>query len=438
MKIILIEPRQTIANVYSRLRMPLLGPLYLGTILRNRGHQVEIYNENFFQPDYSRLDADVIGISILTPTAKRGYEIARKFPREKVIIGGVHASLLPEEALAFSRQVVTGEAEEVIADVVEGRLTGAIVHGRPVEDLDTLPIPDFSLIKGLRSMVVQPVSTSRGCPFDCSFCSVTRVFGRKYRSRSPRSIVKELDSALSREVFFCDDNFCADRGRVKELALLMREAKRKFSWTCQARCDAAQDESLLRAMRDAGCSVVCVGMESVNERTLKSYDKRQNVQDIISAVRSFHRHRIKVHGMFVVGAEHDDAYTAGETFDFSQRYGLDTIQISILTPFPGTRVHEELSGEGRIFSRDWDLYDGQHAVFTPRKISPRELQTSVFRAYSDFYSLANSFFLLCKLRLRNGVLRLMGYSILREWNAANRGLAWLPHMPESRPEVGKE
>ncbi|MEI6634816.1 MAG: cobalamin-dependent protein, partial [Chlamydiota bacterium] len=146
MKIVFIEPRSSGANVYSKLPMPLLGPVYLGTILRDRGHEVEIYNEDFFTPDYSRLDADLIGISILTATAPRGYEIADKFPRGKVIIGGVHASLLPEEAILHARQVVVGEAEEVIADVVEGRLKDPVVQGRPVADLDALPFPDLALV----------------------------------------------------------------------------------------------------------------------------------------------------------------------------------------------------------------------------------------------------------------------------------------------------
>ena len=185
MKIVFIEPRACEANVYSKVSMPLLGPVYLGTILKNRGHEVRIYNENILAPDYSNLDADLIGISILTSTAERGYEIAKKFPREKVIMGGVHASLLPGEALEFARQVVVGEAEDVIIDVVEGRRSEPIVQGKAVEDLDALPIPDFSLIKGYRmpSMVI-PISTSRGCPFDCSFSSVTKMFGRKYRFRS--------------------------------------------------------------------------------------------------------------------------------------------------------------------------------------------------------------------------------------------------------------
>ena len=170
MKIALIEPAASEANVYSKLHMPLLGPVYLGTVLKNRGHKVEIYNEDIYRPDYSRLDADLIGISVLTSTAKRGYEIARRFPKEKVIIGGVHASLLPEEALQYARQVVVGEAEAVIADVAEGLIKDAIVYGKPIQSLDSLPYPDFSLIKGYRSSPwITPISTSRGCPFDCTF-----------------------------------------------------------------------------------------------------------------------------------------------------------------------------------------------------------------------------------------------------------------------------
>src|SRR3989338_3871142 len=150
MKIVLIEPRSTTANVYSKISMPLLGPVYLGTILKNQGHDVQIYKEDIYTPDYADIKADIIGISIITSTANRGYEIARKFHREKVIIGGVHASLLPEEAGKFARQVVVGEAEGVIADIVSGRIKDAVVYGKPVEELDSLPYPDFSLIKGFR------------------------------------------------------------------------------------------------------------------------------------------------------------------------------------------------------------------------------------------------------------------------------------------------
>ncbi|MGE5307753.1 MAG: B12-binding domain-containing radical SAM protein [Deltaproteobacteria bacterium] len=406
--------------------MPLLGPIYLGTILKQRGHRVRIYNENFCRPDYSRLEADLIGISILSSTSRRGYEIARLFPREKVIFGGVHASLLPREALPFCRQVVTGEAETVIADVVEGRRTEPIVEGVAVEDLDSLPIPDFSLVCGLpRSMRVQPVSTSRGCPSDCSFCSVTRVFGQKYRFRSAQSIVKELEKSIRGEIFFCDDNFCSDRKRLLVLMRSIPEMKKRFLWTCQARCEAGRDEELVKSMRRAGCRVVCLGLESVSDATLKIYNKRQSVEGIISAIKGFHRHGIKIHGMFVLGSEHDDAETANATLDFSLRHGIDTIQVSALTPFPGTRVYEDLTAKKAIFSRDWSLYDGLHVVFSPERISPLKLQQDIIKIHSAFYSLGSAFSLFLRFHIRDALFRLMGRGMVKEWYSVNRGLPWL-------------
>ncbi|MDP2941685.1 MAG: radical SAM protein, partial [Candidatus Omnitrophota bacterium] len=274
MKVVFIEPAATEANVYSKLHMPLLGPVYLGTILRNSGHEVEIYHEDICRPDYSRMDADIFAISIMTSTAKRGYEIARRFPREKVIIGGVHASLMPEEALQFSRQAVVGEAEEVIAGIVEGSIKDKIVYGTPVQNLDRLPYPDFSLIKGYRDTpFVMPVSTSRGCPFDCTFCSVTKIFGRKYRFRSAENVVEELSFRKAGSFFFCDDNFTAYPKRTRNLLELALKNKIR-SWICQVRCDAAEDDSLLELMARAGCNAVCVGCESVNHKTLQAYQKK--------------------------------------------------------------------------------------------------------------------------------------------------------------------
>jgi len=426
MKIAFIEPASAEANVYSKLGMPLLGPIYLGTILRDRGHQVDVYNEDIYRPDYSRLSADVIGISILTSTAKRGYEIARRFPREKVIIGGVHASLLPEESLEFARQVVVGEAEEVIAGVVEGSIKDAVVQGRPVQDLDKLPYPDFSLVKGYNktSSFSMPVSTSRGCPFDCTFCSVTKVFGREYRFRTAENVMNELSSRKANSFFFCDDNFTAHPQRTRSLLALMLKSKIR-RWSCQVRCDAAKDDELLGLMATAGCSVVCVGFESVNHRTLQVYHKKQTLDDIINAIRSFHRKKIKIHGMFILGSDEDSVNTVWDTLRFAIKQKIDTIQMAILTPFPGTKIYENLKEEKRIFSQDWSLYDGQHVVFRPKLLSPEQLQLNVALAYVKFYSLSKSFSLLVKLRFRNAMFRFMGYRVVREWLARNRSLHWL-------------
>lgn len=425
MKIVLIEPASSEANVYSKLHMPLLGPIYLGTILRDRGHKVEIYNEDIYKPDYSHLNADIIGISILTSTAKRGYEIARKFPREKVIIGGVHASLLHSEALRFCRQVVVGEAEEVITDVVEGLIKDTLVYGKPIQNLDSLPAPDFSLIKGynLRPLIM-PISTSRGCPFDCSFCSVTKMFGRKYRFRSAENIIAEMKSRDTKSFFFCDDNFTADPKRTRLLLGLMLKNKIK-GWTAQVRCDAARDNELLSLMAQAGCRSVCVGFESVNPLTLKAYQKRQTLEEIVSAIRSFHKRKIKIHGMFVLGSDDDNEKTIWDTLRFAIKQKIDTIQMMILTPLPGTRIYEEFRKQKRIFSRDWSLYDGQHVVFEPKLLSARQLQINIVNAYLKFYSLSRFFSLVIRLHFRNALFRLMGYRIVRQWLKHNHKMHWL-------------
>lgn len=405
--------------------MPLLGPIYLGTILKNRGHEVEVYNEDIHTPDYSRLQADVIGISILTSTAKRGYDIAKKFPKEKVIIGGVHASLLPFEAIQFARQVVVGEAESVITDIVENKIRDPIVYGRPVENLDELPYPDFSLFKKFKFFsAITPVSTSRGCPFDCSFCSVTKIFGRRYRFRSADNIMGELLFRKGNELFFCDDNFTAHPKRAHTLLDLMVKHKIR-NWSCQVRCDIARDNELLNLMAKAGCRVVCIGFESINPRSLESYKKKQTVEEIIHAIRSFHKRRIKIHGMFVLGSDDDNKKTIWDTLKFAIKQKIDTIQMAILTPFPGTKVYETLEAQRRIFTRDWSLYDGQHIVFKPKLLSARELQLNVVRAYTKFYSLSRSFSLLLKLRLRNAIFNFMGNSIVRQWIEHNHKMHWL-------------
>lgn len=435
MKIVFIEPLASKANVYSKLSMPLLGPVYLGTILKNKGHEVSIYKEDIQTPDYANLDADLICISILTSTAKRGYEIAKRFPKQKVIIGGVHASLLPEEAVEFARQVVVGEAEEVICDVVEGKLKDTIVYGKAVENLDALPNPDFSLIKGYRpAKLIMPISTSRGCPFDCSFCSVTKIFGRKYRFRSAENIIEEVKKREAKSFFFCDDNFTAHPKRTRHLLELMLENKIR-NWCCQVRCDIAKDTQLLNLMSKAGCKLVCIGFESVNPMTLKAYQKKQTIEEIKLAIHSFHKTKIKIHGMFVLGGEDDNKSTVWETLKFAIKQKIDTIQMMILTPFPGTKVYDTLQKQQRIFTRDWSLYDGQHIVFTPKLLSAKELQVNVFKAYTKFYSLYRSFYLFLKLRIRNAVFHLMGYIIIKEWMKSNHKMSWLSQAHPTTHEV---
>jgi radical SAM superfamily enzyme YgiQ (UPF0313 family) len=253
---------------------------------------------------------------------------------------------------------------------------------------------------------------------------VTKIFGRKYRFRSAVNVMKELSSRDASAFFFCDDNFTAYPQRTRNLLELMIKHQVR-SWTCQVRCDVAKDEGLLSLMARAGCDVACVGFESINRKTLDTYQKKQSIEDIINAIRSFRKKKIKIHGMFVLGSDEDSKNTIWETLKFAIKQKIDTIQMSVLTPFPGTKIHDELKKQERIFSHDWSLYDGQHVVFKPKLLSAKELQLNILKAYIKFYSIPKAISLFIKLHFRNAAFRLMGHRIVREWIGHNREMRWL-------------
>ncbi len=423
MKISLVEPKSPFYNFYSFLlkKQPLLGPIYLGTILKNQGHDVTIYNENMKEIDYPQLyDSDVLGISIMTSTAPRGYELANNFrkanPKGKVIIGGSHATFLPEEAAQFADVVVTGEGEPVISDVIEVIKDGGdkIISGRPVENLDELPFPDFSLMHGFKKRLrYTPMSTSRGCPFDCTFCSVTAMFGRKYRFRSTESVIEEISRIKHRHIFFYDDNFDADKARTKTLLTEMIRRKLTPPWTTQVRADVAEDEELVKLMARANCKLLCIGFESIDPEVLKSYNKRQTPDDVRRCIEVLHKHGIRVHGMFI-----SEGYT-----DYN-KLGIDTLQLSILVPILGSKLYAKVKDAKQLiidkFPTDWKLCDGGHVVHWPDNMSPSDLQRQTIQAMQKFYSRRRATEMLVRGQWRNFRIRLAGSIIVGKWEVQNR------------------
>lgn len=394
----IIEPVGNAENVFEKyMRLPLLGTLYLGTILDNEGYEARIYNENILSKKIDPFDvrADVYCISALTVSANRAlllaHEIKRVNPKARVIVGGIHASLAPEEFVDAADHVVLGEAESIIVDLIEGQFADKIVSGSPVTDMDALPLVNYSLLEEYTSMHIIPIMTSRGCPFDCRFCAVTKVFGRKFRMMSPGRVIEEIRHALGffgrRFVFFYDDNFAADRGRIRELCDLIEQEGLDFDWAAQVRTDVARDPELVDRMQCVGCRRFYIGFESINDETLKAMHKSQTRSDIELAIRTFHDHGVSIHGMFIFGEDHDTVETISATVDFAIRHNIDTVQFMILTPFPGTRFYEDLVSENRLIHKRWDYYDGMHVTFVPRNLSPARLQREVIIAYRRFYSL---------------------------------------------------
>lgn len=391
-KIVFVEPRGSKDNFFAKyLTLPLMGPIYLATILKKRGHNVRVLNEHILKRDVSLadLDADVLCLSMITPTANRGYEIARTFklqnPEGKVIIGGIHASMLPDEAAQFADHVVIGEGEAVITDIVEGRINDRLIRTRHI-DLDSYPIPDFSLLQNSDRMYMIPMITSRGCPFDCNFCSVTEMFGRRYRTLSIDNTMKTLRKLQPKKVFFYDDNFAAIKSRTYDMVKRFKRSGLDFRWTAQVRADVTNDPKLVERMADAGLYNVYVGYESINPATLKRFNKAQGIKQIKHSIKVFQDNGINIHGMFIFGSDDDDKKVFRRTSEFCNTFGINSTQFAILVPLPGTPVYNEFEQQGRLIHKVWQYYDALHTVFKPKNMTPLELQEGMIDAFNEFYS----------------------------------------------------
>ena len=343
---------------------------------------------------------------------------------------------MPDEALEHADFCVRGEGEETFPELIQAieagsgfesirglsyRIGGQSHHNPDrglVRNLDALPFPDLSLIRGREKVTINPVITSRGCPYDCNFCSVTPMFGRTCRHRSPESVIDEIQTLPQGLVFFYDDNFAGNRKRTKTLLEMMVRKGINRPICAQVRADVTRDKEMMRLLRMAKCWQVYVGFESASQETLQEFNKRQTVGEMADAVRIFHEHDILVHGMFVMGAENDNARTIRQTADFALKHKIDTVQFMVLTPLPGTAYYHELERQDRLLTRDWQLYDGHHVVYQPNRLSPYELQREAFRAMKRFYSLRECARMLVGLDFVKFLGKLNWNLILGRWRRA--------------------
>lgn len=411
-KIIFIEPKAPNLHIYSQFKLPRLGIYILGALMKKRGWEVEMIYEETEKIDYSGLDSvDLVGISTITSTAPRAYKIADRIRNQgiPVIMGGPHVTFLSEEALGHADFVIRGEGENALMEFIDAweadrdyssvqslsyRKDGRFFHnpkGSFIENLDEIPSPDFGgrynrdVRKGRQTI---PVQTSRGCPFDCDFCSVTAMFGRKFRFRSRDNIIQELRqyNKKNNHIFFYDDNFAASRKRLRALLEAMIKEDFKFDWSTQVRVDIAKNEDLLKLMYKAGCRVLYIGLESINPNSLLSMNKRQTVEEIKYGVKVITKHGIRIHGMFMYGFDDDDCQTVKETIRFAKKAGISTSQFLILTPLPGSHFYKRMLSQGRLLFKDWSLYDAHHVVFRPAKFTLLALQKAQIKSHQKFYS----------------------------------------------------
>lgn len=408
--VVFIEPIPDTITVFDRAGM-IRGSALLATIVHNAGYGAKAYRKKITDEFLDKViwEADVVGISTLTNTYLLGCEAADILRKagKIVIMGGPHVTFETEDALRHCDFVFRGEADETIVPFLRALEQdrglkninglsfiedGKVVNCGPqvlCNDINGLPPIDWSLVEEDGKSDIRPVMTSRGCPFDCTFCSVTAMFGKKFRDRSSKNVLEEIPK--DGFAFYIDDNLAGDYKRLEDdlLPSIIASGKTPFA-ACQVRAEIAKHPKLLELKRRANIRIDCIGFESVNRATLKDFKKGQTVEGMKENIKILHEHGDLIHGMFVLGADNDTMETIQETLRFAIDNELETVQFMILTPLPGTKQYRDFEDGGRIVNKDWSLYDAHHVVFEPENMSMYDLQVETIKAMYEFYSLSRT------------------------------------------------
>jgi radical SAM superfamily enzyme YgiQ (UPF0313 family) len=362
--------------------------------------EITIFDENVRVPDYAGLPRpDLVGVTAFTSQANRAYEVAADFRSRNVpvVMGGIHATMRPEEAMARVDSVVTGEAESVwsrvLADVRHGALQ--LQYEGSHADMDEIPPARHDLLTG--DYAFGAIQTTRGCPLNCSFCSVTAFSGYRYRQRPIDRVVQEFGEIPEKLVLIVDDNLIGTSrrhiARAKELFRAMIRARLRKRWIAQVTINMADDDELLTLAAKSGCAGVFIGFESPTAEGLKEVGGKFNMlngRDFAASVRHIQRHRILVAGSFIVGLDTDEPGIGRRIADAAIRYGVDTLNTLFLTPLPGTRLWNEMESQHRLaanrFPEDWKYYTLTFPVARYRHLSCREIVREMEMCDGTFYS----------------------------------------------------
>ena len=389
-----VNPHKTGLTVNASSRFP---PLGLGSIaaLTPKEYRVVLVDENISPFEF--ISGDLVGITAFTSSANRAYEIADRYRAAgiPVVMGGIHASMASDEALGHADSIVIGEAEGVWGDVLSDFEAGTLkprYEGRPA-DLAESPAPRRDLFSP--EYLFASVQSSRGCPMDCYFCSVTPFNGKRYRQRPVETVLDEIESIPQDYLFFVDDNILGYGQNAEERAIKlfrgMVERKLKKSWFCQASINFADNPEVLRWASKSGCKMVFIGLESADPEELKAMGKTLNLKrEYERAFRSIHRHGIAVLGAFIFGSDAETEASMVRKTDYIQKAAIDVVQITVLTPLPGTRLFAQYEREGRLtrtdFPADWDRYDMGELTYAPAQMDTDAFRRMLEKCWERIYS----------------------------------------------------
>ncbi|HKG75725.1 MAG TPA: radical SAM protein [Aestuariivirgaceae bacterium] len=368
---------------------PLAGLLAVAAAIPRDRYEVRLTDENIEEIDFD-FSCDLVGISAMTAYVNRGYEIADRFRARgvPVVMGGVHPSFMPKEALQHCDAVVIGEAELVIqkllADLEDGRLHGTY-RAEQLHPMAGLNMPRYDLLKKNRYVNTTFVQTSRGCHQGCTFCAEPLMNGLKFRYRPVDEVIREVETCGSRMISINDADFFGTPERPKEVMRAL--IGRGVQWQAGVTSKLAQDDRMLELAAKSGCTMLSIGFESISRNTLKSVHKHVNRPDQFAAlVEKVHSYGIMVFGLFMFGFDTDDENVFKETAKFNIDADYDACAYSVLTPYPGTLTWYEMKKADRIVSFDWEKYDQANVVYRPASMTGEALRLGHISAYETFYA----------------------------------------------------
>ena len=392
MKILLISPTIDAEKRTNKgLMMPQLG-LYILEGLTPPEHEVIIIEEEINEIDLDQ-ECDLVAISCMTANAPRSYELSQEFKKrgKTVILGGVHPTLLPDEALQHADCIVIGEAEGVWETLLKDFQNNNLKknYHDPLPDLGKYVPKDFSKIIKKRLFNLVPIMTTRGCPYNCDFCCVTNLYGKKIRYVPVENVVRDIKESGSKNFMFLDDNIIGYPKYAKELFKAIKPLKIK--WVGQASVSLlVRDDELMQLAAESGCKALFFGIESVSEEQLKSMRKAiKKIEHLESALKKIKKMGILIHASMVFGFDNDTKEIFDETVRFLIKNKVSTVSFNILTPYPGTKIYEDLKKENRLTTTDWRYYDHNTVVFQPKNMTPYELQIGKFNARKKFYRISS-------------------------------------------------
>lgn len=403
MKLVLINPQNRRRTGFALTLSSRFPPIALGILasLTPEHWDIDIIDENFdvFE-EYPDKEADLVGITAFTPNAYRAYEIAKYYKKKNipVILGGIHASMLPEEAEKYVDVVFKGEAEElwpqVIHDFEAGSLKKVYDGGRV--DMAKTPPARHDLFH--KDYLFYSIQTTRGCPYNCDFCSVHTFNGTKHRLRPVEDILDEIEMIPSRHFFFVDDNFYGYSTKSKNHAyeilegMLARNIKKE--WLTQASLNIADDSKFLKLAAKAGCHEILIGVESDDPQQLKDTKKLLNArikpEFFRKKFRKIQHAGISILGAFIFGLDGDTPESIRRRTKFILRSGVDAVQATTLTPAPGTSLFHRMMSEGRLihtdFPKDWEKYHSEEVVIIPSHMQPGVFSKEMYIAWHKIYN----------------------------------------------------